>query len=93
MGKNTERDDDTKKALMNRLKRIEGQVRGLEQMLEKNAYCNDILQQSAAVGSALNAFNRVLISEHIKGCVATDLRQGDESSVDELVLTLQKLMK
>lgn len=93
MGKNTERDDDTKKALMNRLKRIEGQVRGLEQMLEKNAYCNDILQQSAAVGSALNAFNRGLISEHIKGCVATDLRQGDESSVDELVLTLQKLMK
>ncbi len=93
MGKNTERDDDTKKALMNRLKRIEGQVRGLEQMLEKNAYCNDILQQSAAVGSALNAFNRVLISEHIKGCVATDLRQGDETSVDELVLTLQKLMK
>ena len=79
--------------LMNRLKRIEGQVRGVEKMLENNAYCTDILIQVCAVTSALNSFNRVLLSEHVKTCVADNIREGNDEVIDELVVTLQKLMK
>ena len=87
--KTTDRPDEQKKALLNRLKRIEGQVRGIQAMLENNAYCNDILMQSAAVNAAMNAFNRELLASHIRTCVVRDIRKGD----DELVTTLQKLMK
>ena len=81
------------KALTNRLCRIEGQIRGIRQMIENDAYCNDVLTQSAAAGAALNAFNRELIAAHLRGCVAKDLREGDESVIEELLGTLQKMMK
>ena len=91
--KHKERDEKEFKDLMNRLKRIEGQVRGLEGMLENNAYCTDILMQVSAVTCALNSFNRVLLSNHMKTCVAEGIRNGDDTVIDELVLTFQKLMK
>ena len=78
---------------MNRLKRIEGQVRGVENMLEKDAYCTDILMQVSAITSALNSFNKVLLANHVKTCVADNIREGNEDVVDELVGVLQKLMK
>ena len=78
---------------MNRLSRIEGQIRGIKKMLENDAYCNDILIQSAAVSAAVNAFNRELLSNHIHSCVVRDIREGNDEVVDELMGTLQKLMK
>ncbi len=81
------------KSLINRLNRIEGQVRGVKKMLDTDAYCTDILVQVSAVGAALNAFSRELLSNHIRTCVAEDIRDGKGETVDELVLLLQKLMK
>ena len=81
------------KKLDNRLSRIEGQVRGLREMLQKEAYCPDILVQVSAVGAALDSFSRELLSQHIRTCVADGIRAGDEQVMDELVNTLQKLMK
>ena len=78
---------------MNRLKRIEGQVRGIEAMIENDAYCNDILIQSAAVNAAMNSFNKELLASHIRSCVANDIRLGNDEVIDELVATLQRLMK
>ncbi len=92
-GKTKVRIDKEYKDLMNRLKRIEGQVRGIQNMLEKNAYCTDILTQVAAVNAALNSFNKVLLADHIRTCVADNIREGNDEVVDELVTTLQKLMK
>ena len=91
--KRTLRDEELKRKLLNRLRRIEGQVRGIEAMIENDAYCSDVLTQSAAVNAALNAFNKELLACHIRGCVRRDLLAGDESVVDELVETVQKLMK
>ena len=71
----------------------EGQIRGIRGMVEKDAYCADILVQSAAVNAAVNAFNKELLAHHIKGCVARDIREGKDEVIDELVVTLQKLMK
>ena len=87
------REPEERKALINRLNQIEGQVKGIRGMVEKNAYCTDILTQVAAVTAALNAFNRELLAEHIKTCVASDIRSGKDETVDELIATLQKLMK
>ena len=92
-GKTKVRTDKEYKDLMNRLKRIEGQVRGIQSMLEKNADCTDILTQVAAVNAALNSFNKVLLADHIRTCVADNIREGNDEVVDELVTTLQKLMK
>lgn len=91
--KTTERSAEEHKRLINRLNRIEGQIRGIKGMVEKDAYCTDILIQVSAVNSALNSFNKELLSKHIKTCVARDIRQGKDETIDELVLTLQKLMK
>lgn len=91
--KTKERSAEEYKLLINRLNRIEGQIRGIRGMVEKNAYCTDILVQVAAANAALNAFNKELLAEHIKTCVAKDIREGREETVDELVQTLQKLMK
>ncbi len=91
--KTTMRSDKQKKALLNRLKRIEGQVRGIQTMIEENAYCNDVLMQSAAVNAAMNAFNKELLASHIRNCVVRDIREGNDEIVDELVATIQKLMK
>ena len=87
------RDEKERRDLMNRLKRIEGQVRGLQRMLEEDAYCPEILTQASAVHSALNSFCRVLLANHIRTCVSEDIRSGRDETVDELMDTLQKLMK
>lgn len=91
--KTTIREEEEKKKLINRLSRIEGQIRGIRNMVENDAYCADILVQSAAVNAAVNAFNKELLASHIKGCVARDIREGKDEVVDELVATLQKLMR
>lgn len=91
--KTKERSESEYKDLIHRLNRIEGQVRGIKGMVEKDAYCTDILMQVAAVNAALNSFNKVLLANHIKTCVTNDIREGKEETVDELVETLQKLMK
>ena len=91
--KHTDRSEAERKKLINRLKRIEGQIRGIIGMLENDAYCNDILIQSAAVNAAVNSFNKELLANHIRTCVAQDIRAGDDEVIDELVATLQKLMK
>lgn len=91
--KKTERSDEERKKLMNRLKRIEGQVRGLQKMLENDAYCADILIQSAAVNAALNSFNKDLLARHLHTCVVRDIRAGDDAAVDELAELVKKLMK
>lgn len=79
--------------LLNRLKRIEGQVRGIQNMLQNNAYCPDILVQVSAVNSALNSFSKELLTSHIKSCVADNIREGNDEVIDELVALLQKMMK
>ncbi len=88
-----ERSVDEKKKLINRLKRMEGQIRGIRNMVERDDYCTDILVQSAAVSAAVNAFNRELLANHVKTCVAQDMREGREETMDELMMILQKLMK
>ena len=91
--KTKERSEKDYKDLLNRLSRIEGQVRGIRKMVENDAYCTDILVQVSAVNAALNSFNKVLLANHIRTCVADDIRSGKEETIDELVTTLQKLMK
>ena len=90
--KTKERGEEELKRLMNRLNRIEGQVRGVKGMLEKDAYCIDIITQVAAIQSALSSFNKVLLREHISTCVVEDAKQGKQEKVDELINTLQNLM-
>lgn len=92
-GKQKLRDTKEQKDLMNRLKRIEGQVRGIESMVERDAYCTDILMQVSAVTSALNSFNKALLAEHVRTCVADNIKNGNDEVIDELVNVLQKLMK
>ena len=91
--KTKERSPEEYKCLIHRLNRIEGQIRGIRGMVEKSAYCTDILAQVAAANAALNAFSRELLAEHIRTCVARDVREGREETLDELVATIQKLMK
>lgn len=79
--------------MLNRLSRIEGQVRGVRKMVEEDVYCPDILIQVSAINAALNSFNKVLLAEHIRSCVADDIREGKDETIDELVSVLQKLMK
>ena len=79
--------------MIHRLNRIEGQVRGIKKMVESDTYCTDILVQVSAVNAALNSFNKVLLANHIRTCVANDIREGKEETIDELVATLQKLMR
>ncbi len=92
-GKHKDREEKEYKDLMNRLKRIEGQVRGVEGMLDNGAYCTDILMQVSAITSALNSFNKALLANHMRTCVADNIRSGNDEVIDELVTTLQKLMK
>lgn len=87
------RDPEEYRRLIHRLNRIEGQIRGIKGMIEKDAYCTDILAQSAAAGAALNAFNRELLSTHIRTCVAEDIKAGKDETLDDLLATLQKLMR
>ena len=92
-GRIKERSDDEKKKLVNRLNRIEGQIRGVKNMLETDAYCTDILIQVSAISAALNSFNKELLARHIRTCVATDIREGRDDSMEDLLKTIQKLMK
>ena len=91
--KTKKRSESEYTSLVNRLNRIEGQVRGIKKMVESDAYCTDILVQVSAITAALNAFNRELVANHVKTCVADDIRNGKDETIDELVQTLQKLMK
>ena len=84
---------EEQKALLTRLKKAEGQIRGIEKMVENDAYCPDILIQVSAVTNALNSFNKALLACHIKSCVSEDIRKGDDEAIDEFVKVLQKLMK
>ena len=87
------RSEEEYKSLIHRLNRIEGQIRGTRGMVEKDVYCADILVQVAAANSALNAFSRELLSQHVRTCVADDLRAGSDEKLDELLKLLPKLMK
>ncbi|GKH31206.1 metal-sensing transcriptional repressor [Muricomes sp. OA1] len=91
--KKKERSEKEYKDLVNRLNRIEGQIRGIKRMVESDTYCTDILIQVSAVNAALNSFNKVLLANHIRTCVADDIKAGKEETIDELVVTLQKLMR
>ena len=91
--KTKERSEEEYKKLIHRLNRIEGQIRGIRGMVENHAYCTDILMQVSAVNAALNAFNKELLANHIRTGVTDDIRNGKEETIDELVYTLQKLMK
>ena len=91
--KTEHRSPEEQKSLVNRLSRIEGQVRGLRDMLQRDAYCPDILVQVSAVNAALNSFSKELLATHIRTCVADGIRRGEDEVIDELVTTLQKLMK
>lgn len=89
----THREAKESRDLLNRLKRIEGQVRGIQKMVEEERYCIDIMTQVSAVQSALNSFNKVLLTNHIHTCVVRDIRAGEEEAVDELCTTIQRMMK
>lgn len=91
--KTTARTDEERRSLINRLKRIEGQVRGICRMVEEDAYCVDILTQTAAISSALSSFEKDLLAKHIKGCVVRDIKDGREDAVDELIETVSRLIK
>lgn len=91
--KTKERPEEESRSLINRLNRIEGQIRGIRGMVERSAYCTDILAQVAAANAALNAFGRELLAEHIRTCVVHDIQAGREETVDDLITILQKLMK
>jgi DNA-binding FrmR family transcriptional regulator len=91
--KHKKRDDKEYNDLMNRLSRIEGQVRGIKRMLEDDAYCPDILIQVSAINAALTSFNKVLLANHIRTCVTRDIREGKDETVEELIEVCQKVMK
>jgi len=92
-GRATERPDKIKSNLVSRLNRVEGQIRGIRGMVEKDVYCDDILNQIAAVQSALNAVGKILLEGHMKSCVMERIQQGDQEVIDELLKTMNKLMK
>lgn len=91
--KHKQREEAEYKSLMNRLKRIEGQVRGIQGMLKEDAYCVDILVQVSAITAALNNFSKELLSEHMHSCVVQNLKDGNEEVIDELIHIFPKLMK
>lgn len=91
--KTKERTEDERRSLINRLNRIEGQIRGIRGMIERDAYCPDILVQASAVSSAIRSFERELLQNHLKTCVVRDIRSGNDDVIDELCATLEKLMK
>lgn len=89
----TARTDKMKASLVSRLNRIEGQVRGIKGMIEKDVYCDDVLNQIAAVQSAMKSVSRLLLESHMKSCLVERLQAGETEVVDELLLTMEKLMK
>ena len=91
--KKTLRTEEQKKKLLNRLNRLEGQVRGVKKMIENDAYCNDVLMQSAAISAAVDAFSREVLRAHLHSCVIRDIREGRDEVADELMETLERLMR
>ena len=91
--KTKERLPDERRKLLTRLNRIEGQIRGIKRMVEEDAYCTDILIQVSAANAAMNSFNKELLAEHIRTCVADDIRNGNEETIEEILVVLKKLMK
>lgn len=91
--KTTVRSDEDKRSLINRLSRIEGQIRGVKAMIEADKYCKDILVQSSAISHALDSFNREILDAHVKGCVVRDVRNGKDEVVDELIELVHRLMR
>lgn len=92
-GRKKERTDKEYKDLLNRLSRVEGQIRGIKRMVEEDCYCPDIMVQVAAANAALKSFNKVLLANHIRTCVADDIRNGQDDTIEELIETLGKVMK
>lgn len=92
-GKTKVRSEKEYKDLIHRLNRIEGQVRGVKNMLERDAYCIDILTQVAAINAALNSFNKVLLANHMRSCMCEEIRRGNDDVIEELVTLMQKMMK
>ena len=92
-GRKRQRTEEEYKRLMNRLNRIEGQIRGVKGMLENDAYCTYIVLQVSAINAALNSFNKALLAEHIRTCVADDIRNGKDETIEDLVNTVTRLMK
>ena len=92
-GRKKERTDKEYKDLLNRLSRVEGQIRGIKRMVEEDCYCPDIMVQVAAANAALRSFNKVLLANHIRTCVADDIRNGQDDTIEELIETLGKVMK
>lgn len=91
--KKKERTEKEDKDLLNRLNRVEGQIRGIKRMVEEDCYCPDIMVQVAAANAALKSFNKVLLANHIRTCVADDMREGKDETIEELIETLGKVMK
>lgn len=91
--KRKHRSESEYKSLMNRLNRIEGQIRGIKNMLNSDAYCTDIITQVSAASAALNAFNKELLSNHISSCVAENIKKGNDEVIEELLATIQKIIK
>ena len=92
-GRKKHRTEEERQALMNRLSRVEGQIRGIRRMLDEEAYCIDILNQVSAANCALNGFAAELLARHLRSCVADDVRSGGEEKLDEAIRTVRKLMK
>ncbi|MFC0044485.1 metal-sensitive transcriptional regulator [Metabacillus iocasae] len=92
-GRKSHHSEKVKKNLVSRLNRVEGQIRGIKGMIEKDTYCDDVITQIAATQSALNSVARILLEGHLKGCVVDRLQEGDTEVLDELLVTFQKLMK
>ncbi|WP_433958337.1 metal-sensitive transcriptional regulator [Cytobacillus horneckiae] len=85
--------DKVKKNLVTRLNRIEGQIRGIKGLIEKDTYCDDVITQISATQSALNSVAKILLEGHLKGCVVDRINEGDQEVLDEFLITIQKLMK
>jgi DNA-binding FrmR family transcriptional regulator len=85
--------DKVKANLISRLNRIEGQVRGVKGLIEKDTYCDDVLNQIASIQSALNGVGKLLLEHHMKSCVIERIQEGDTEAIDELLITVKKLMK
>jgi DNA-binding FrmR family transcriptional regulator len=92
-GRQTMRTDNEKKLLANRCNRIEGQIRGIKGMIDRDIYCDDILNQIAAAQSALNSMSRIILEQHMNTCLIDRIKDGDYDVVDEILTTIGKLMK
>ena len=84
--------DEMKKNMTNRLKRIEGQVRGIAKMINNDVYCDDILNQFASIESALNGVKKILLEQHMKSCIYSQVKEGDEKAMEEIIKTIKKLL-